>query len=318
VAAQAQAARATASVRQAEAALASARARREASGSRQLDLQRRSEHAARIAEVAAGVHAAAAGPRRDAIWPSLAAVVGADQDLLAGLTGLAQVDRLTADPTALGEIADELTDEADDARQRAASAEADAAALEVSRHESELDSAKQAAGTANAALAALLGTGAGAGLGAGIGRTPSRNALVIDRDWAHPLAGSTSTITDGFGERKNKPLPDVNEMHRGTDLAAACGTPIRAASHGTVIEAGRNGTYGNWVLIQHANGISTGYAHLESIAVVDDQQVGAGQVIGAVGSTGASTGCHLHFETRLDGAAEDAVPFMAKRGIRLG
>jgi len=87
-----------------------------------------------------------------------------------------------------------------------------------------------------------------------------------------------------------------------------------------VVEARRNGTYGNWILIDHGSGISTGYAHLADggYAVSAGQTVAAGQLIGAVGSTGASTGCHLHFEVRLGGIAVDAIPFMAGRGITLG
>ena len=127
-------------------------------------------------------------------------------------------------------------------------------------------------------------------------------------------------MTDGYGPRPNKPIAGVNEFHRGTDIAAQCGTGIFAATGGVVVAAGPNGTYGNWVLIDHGSGVSTGYAHIRDggILVTVGQQVAAGDLIAAVGSTGASTGCHLHFEVRIGGTAVDAVPFMASRGVRLG
>ncbi len=90
-----------------------------------------------------------------------------------------------------------------------------------------------------------------------------------------------------------------------------------AATGGTVVEAGPDGGYGNWILIDHGSGVSTGYAHLVDggILVSVGEHVEAGQVIGAVGSTGQSTGCHLHFEVRLGGTAVDSLPFLAARGI---
>jgi murein DD-endopeptidase MepM/ murein hydrolase activator NlpD len=292
-------------VKHAEAQLASARARREASTERLQRLRERSEEATRLAELAAGVHAATA-LGRDAIWPTLPSVVGSEGDLLAGLTGLAQIERLVDDPGESQAIADELAEEAELAAELLAVAERQVDADAVSQRESEVATARRAAGQADAALAAALGGSAG----------PPPLVGVIDRNWVHPLAGAT--ITDPFGPRPNRPLPEVGTMHRGTDLAAGCGTPVRAAARGTVVEAGENGSYGRWVLVEHADGVSTGYAHLSTIAPRVGQAVDAGQVIGTVGSTGSSTGCHLHFEVRSHGTAEDAEPFMAKRGIRLG
>jgi murein DD-endopeptidase MepM/ murein hydrolase activator NlpD len=87
-----------------------------------------------------------------------------------------------------------------------------------------------------------------------------------------------------------------------------------------VVQAERDGTYGNWVLIEHGDGIQTGYAHIVNggTEVAVGQNVEAGQEIARVGATGAATGCHLHFEVRISGKAVDPVPFMAKRGIPLG
>lgn len=140
---------------------------------------------------------------------------------------------------------------------------------------------------------------------------------LADQPWALPVDGR---ITDGFGPRPDRPVAGVGAYHEGTDLATACGTPIHAATAGTVVQAGWNGTYGNWILIDHGHGIQTGYAHIidGGIEVAVGADVEAGREIARVGATGAATGCHLHFETRIDGEAVDAVPFMARRGIRLG
>lgn len=133
--------------------------------------------------------------------------------------------------------------------------------------------------------------------------------------WALPVSG---TITSPFGSRPNKPVDGVSDYHNGTDIAAGCGLPVYAATGGIVIEAGYQGTYGNWVLIDHGNGVQTGYAHNSSILVSEGEQISAGANIALVGSTGASTGCHLHFETRIDGTQVDPEPFMSARGITLG
>lgn len=82
--------------------------------------------------------------------------------------------------------------------------------------------------------------------------------------------------------------------------------------------AGYLGSYGNWILIDHGNGVQTGYAHNSVLHVSVGQSVAAGEVISDVGSTGASSGCHLHFEVRVDGARIDPQPFMSARGVTLG
>lgn len=98
-----------------------------------------------------------------------------------------------------------------------------------------------------------------------------------------------------------------------------CSTPIYAASSGTVSYAGYYGGYGNYVRISHGGGVSTAYGHIVNggIRVANGQSVVAGQLIALVGSTGNSTGCHLHFETRINGNSTDPVPFMSARGISL-
>ena len=134
--------------------------------------------------------------------------------------------------------------------------------------------------------------------------------------WVRPAGGY---ISSGYGYRIN-PVTGKNALHAGTDVAAGCNSPIYAASSGTVSYAGWNGGYGNFILINHGGGLSTGYGHIVGggILVHSGQQVSAGQQIARVGSTGQSTGCHLHFETRPGGVAVNAVPFMAARGVTLG
>ncbi|WP_233563841.1 M23 family metallopeptidase [Cryobacterium tepidiphilum] len=133
--------------------------------------------------------------------------------------------------------------------------------------------------------------------------------------WLLPVAGP---ISDPFGPRPDKPVPGVGDFHEGTDIAAACGQPVSAAAGGTVASAGWNGTYGNWILIDNGDGIQTGYAHNSSILVGEGQTVTAGDVIAEVGSTGASSGCHLHFEVRTGGTQVDPQAFMNERGVSLG
>ncbi|MBG6059428.1 murein DD-endopeptidase MepM/ murein hydrolase activator NlpD/uncharacterized coiled-coil protein SlyX [Cryobacterium sp. MP_M5] len=175
--------------------------------------------------------------------------------------------------------------------------------------------AERARAAAAAAAAANRSSGggstgsAGAGLGGGY----------IHNGWAVPASGR---ITDGFG-----PRPVVcgggscsKGFHSGTDIGAGCGAPIYAANDGTVTYAGPNGTYGNFVQISNGDGVATGYAHIRSggIFVSNGQQVSAGQNIASVGSTGASTGCHLHFEVRTNGTQINPQPFMDDRGVPLG
>lgn len=138
---------------------------------------------------------------------------------------------------------------------------------------------------------------------------------ISSQGWARPAFGH---VTSGYGARV-PPINGVSSFHRGTDIGAGCNSPIYAAHTGTVVYAGWYGTYGNFILIQHEGGISTGYAHIVNGGILAHygQTVGVGQQIGRVGSTGASTGCHLHFEVRVNGSAINAVPFMRARGINI-
>ncbi|MEN3313922.1 MAG: hypothetical protein V7605_156 [Acidimicrobiaceae bacterium] len=105
-------------------------------------------------------------------------------------------------------------------------------------------------------------------------------------------------VTSEFGAR-------WGTIHPGIDIAAPTGTPIAAAKDGTVVFAGPNDGYGNYVCIDHGGGMSTCYAHQSRIAVSEGQSVRQGEIIGFVGSTGHSTGAHLHFEVRIDGVVQN-------------
>ena len=109
-------------------------------------------------------------------------------------------------------------------------------------------------------------------------------------------------LTISFGNRKH-PVTKRTAFHAGIDLANSKGTRINASRNGQVTFAGNKGTYGKFIIIRHANGIETAYAHLSSINVKVGQNVSQGQHIGNMGSTGRSTGSHLHFEIRINGSA---------------
>jgi murein DD-endopeptidase MepM/ murein hydrolase activator NlpD len=108
-------------------------------------------------------------------------------------------------------------------------------------------------------------------------------------------------VSSGFGSRV-QPIIGASTFHPGVDIAVSQGTPIKAAGDGVVKMAGPNGGYGNFTLIDHGGGLATGYGHQSRIAVSVGQHVSTGQVIGYVGSTGTSTGPHLHWEVRVNGS----------------
>lgn len=107
-------------------------------------------------------------------------------------------------------------------------------------------------------------------------------------------------VTSGFGNRFH-PILRISRLHAGTDFGARSGSPIFAVADGTVISASYSGGYGNRIILDHGGGLTTVYAHCSSLAVRAGQTVRQGQRIGAVGSTGLSTGPHLHFEMRING-----------------
>nr|WP_246152575.1 M23 family metallopeptidase [Sphingomonas montanisoli] len=122
-----------------------------------------------------------------------------------------------------------------------------------------------------------------------------------------PLADFT--FTSAFGVRSD-PFRGGAAMHAGIDLASKTGTPIYATADGMVNRAEWFGGYGNCVEIEHGKGISTRYGHMSRIVAHDGQRVARGDLIGYVGSTGRSTGPHLHYEVRIDGRAVNPIPFL--------
>ncbi len=115
-----------------------------------------------------------------------------------------------------------------------------------------------------------------------------------------PLRGP---VTSGFGQRWGR-------LHAGIDVGAGTGTPIRSAKEGEVIFAGSMSGYGNCVIIDHGGGLTTLYAHQSRLGTNDGASVGQGEVIGFVGSTGHSTGPHLHFETRVGGSPQNPMSYL--------
>lgn len=122
----------------------------------------------------------------------------------------------------------------------------------------------------------------------------------------HPVSGGE---TSPFGPRIH-PLLGRPMFHTGIDLAAACGTPIRAAADGTVIYARVSASWGGRTIIQHTPTVKTAYGHQSKFLVTEGQQVKQGQVIGLSGTTGWSTGCHLHFDVIVDDRYVDPAPYL--------
>jgi len=307
--------RAMADLRDAEAALHSARSTQQVARAVAERLDERAAEARGVAERAAAAYLAAT--RGDgAALTSMDAAFGAGNDLLAGLGGLERMEQLSGDSDRLREIAEQRDADAVEAEERAAAAWLAVEAVPIDELEAAVDTARSAVTNARSELRGLQSRVAAESV-AIVQTLPTDLGQLSEQGWANPVTG---TISDVFGPRPMKPVAGVNEFHRGTDIAAQCGTGIYAATAGTVVTAGPNGTYGNWVLVDHGSGVSTGYAHIQSggILVEPGQEVAAGELIAVVGSTGASTGCHLHYEVRIDGTAVDAIPFMAARGVTLG
>ncbi|MCQ2001380.1 M23 family metallopeptidase [Arthrobacter zhaoxinii] len=117
--------------------------------------------------------------------------------------------------------------------------------------------------------------------------------------------------TSGFGHRTSPITGEAGEMHNGQDFAATCGTAVNAAASGTVVFAGWH-PYGggNRVVVDHGNGVQTTYNHLSNIAVTVGTEIDRGFLVGASGTTGSSTGCHLHFEVMVNGEVVDPLNWL--------
>lgn len=121
-------------------------------------------------------------------------------------------------------------------------------------------------------------------------------------------------LTSSFGVRSD-PFHGSVAMHAGVDIPGPVGTPVYATADGVVGRSGRAGGYGNLVTVNHGKGIETRYGHLSKILVASNTRVRRGQLIGLMGSTGRSTGSHLHYEVRVDGAAVNPMPFMHNANV---
>ena len=247
---------------------------------------------------------------------SLEALFDNKGDLLGAMGAVHQLQRISHDPQALAVQANTDAKRATTLHAQADKAENQASDDAVESAKRAVASASEAVGTATAALEKVqLQATSVAGLDATSIGAPDSGQL-SDVGWANPVAGH---ITDGFGPRPSQPA-GAGPFHYGDDIAAACSTWIVAAASGTVVETGWYGSLGNWIVIDHGQGVQTAYAHLADggTAVQVGEHVDAGEPIGLVGSTGASTGCHLHVEVHINGVRADPLPFFAARGIALG
>ena len=185
-----------------------------------------------------------------------------------------------------------------------AEAEAEETLQEAIRKRAAEEAAKNAANNANSGgNSGGSGGNSGGGGSSGGGSATSLSNL----QWPVP---SCTLITSRFGYRV-APTTGASTYHGGLDIGAGMGASIVAAGAGDVIYAGDNGGYGKCVMIDHGNGVVTVYAHMSSIGVSYGQYVTAGQYVGAVGSTGVSTGPHCHFEIRINGAQTDPAAYFS-------
>ncbi|NLT25053.1 MAG: M23 family metallopeptidase, partial [Microbacteriaceae bacterium] len=129
--------------------------------------------------------------------------------------------------------------------------------------------------------------------------------------------GPGTTLSSGYGYRA-APIAGAKPFHDGIDLSGSCGIPLYAVTSGTVTSTGWDGTYGERLDLRSDDGVTSFmYAHLQGYAVAPGQQVAAGDLVGWLGTTGLSTGCHLHFEVHVGGGSVDPLPWLAERGIHV-
>jgi murein DD-endopeptidase MepM/ murein hydrolase activator NlpD len=175
--------------------------------------------------------------------------------------------------------------------------------------------AEEAAARARAEAERLAQEAAQHGGGGGGG---GNGGSVVGSGWARPSSGYR---TSGYGPRSVQCGNGYcsSGFHYGVDLASGCGSAIYAANAGTVVYAGPNYGYGNYIKLDHGGGVGTGYGHIQNggILVGYGQWVNSGQLIAYEGNTGNSFGCHVHFEVYINGRPTNPIPFMADRGISI-
>ncbi|WP_299040352.1 M23 family metallopeptidase [uncultured Pseudokineococcus sp.] len=190
------------------------------------------------------------------------------------------------------------------ARENQLQAESDALGTQL-RAIAEADKARAAAEAA--AQAQSTGQDQSASAAPQAQRAPSVASRSAGRDNGATLRRPEGRVSSPYGMRMH-PIRGYMRMHSGVDLASGCGTPIRAAEDGQIVSAGYNGTYGNITVVNHGliNGqsVATAYPHMSGFTKTSGS-VTRGEVLGYEGETGAVTGCHLHFEVRVDGEAVD-------------
>lgn len=135
----------------------------------------------------------------------------------------------------------------------------------------------------------------------------ARSSSVVLAPIVYPLMDPR--VSSSFGNRSHPIFRSIRH-HHGIDLAAEAGAPIRSVADGVVVFADPYAGYGNLVVVQHPRGVTTHYGHCQKISVHPGQRVKAGTILGTVGETGITTGPHLHFEIRLNGAPQDPETFI--------
>ncbi|MDQ3574303.1 MAG: peptidoglycan DD-metalloendopeptidase family protein [Actinomycetota bacterium] len=226
------------------------------------------------------------------------------RDLLAKARGLAEQRRMAAHT----QLTDLRRAQQDQIRMAGAlqgriseyQQEADLVSQQESGLSTLIRSKEQAAAAQLAAIAQAQATARAAVRGGAPAADPGSDGRVSGAGLAWPLRGP---VTSPFGSRWGR-------LHAGIDISGGTGAPIRAAGAGTVAFAGTMGGYGNAVIINHGGGLSTLYAHQSRLGTGNGASVSQGQVIGFVGSTGHSTGPHLHFETRVGGSPQNPMRFL--------
>lgn len=154
------------------------------------------------------------------------------------------------------------------------------------------------------------------------GGSPTFRARMMDWSAAPPPARPSSSgvrrsehaamprLSSGFGHRSD-PIHGTRAMHAGIDIPGALGTPVQASTSGVVRFAGSAGGYGQMIELDHGNGLSTRYGHLSRLLVQPGARIAQGETIALMGSTGRSTGSHLHFEVRMGGRAVNPLAYLA-------
>lgn len=253
--------------------------------------------AAPLAAAAAGVEEGAELPQAAGSASAGSASAAAELPLQAVSLPTAQLDEASAETADAAEVEARESDSGANREQQRTSPAAD---------QKDADQ-KDAAETADAE----------ASEGAGIEvEAPEPEVLDEDGDALAQTDGGylqpvNAPITSGYGYRTH-PVLGSGKAHEGIDFGAACGTPVHSAQSGTVIATETTSASGNRVKVDHGNGVVTGYYHLQGFATSQGATVEAGEVIGYVGTTGRSTGCHLHF-AKLDEAGNYSDPMSILR-----